>query len=47
MTTNNIAIVFGPTLLWAEHNTLESAMDMPYVNGAVKVIIENYNEILS
>jgi len=47
MTSHNIAIVFGPTLLWAKTNTLESAMDMPYINGAVKIIIENYEQILS
>lgn len=45
MNSNNIAIVFGPTLLWAKHNTLESAMDMPYVNGAVKLVIENHDKI--
>eukprot|EP00324_Dicrateria_rotunda_P009789 CAMPEP_0206172992 /NCGR_PEP_ID=MMETSP1474-20131121/47360_1 /ASSEMBLY_ACC=CAM_ASM_001110 /TAXON_ID=97495 /ORGANISM="Imantonia sp., Strain RCC918" /LENGTH=198 /DNA_ID=CAMNT_0053581509 /DNA_START=1355 /DNA_END=1947 /DNA_ORIENTATION=- len=38
MTTNNLAIVFGPTLLWAENNTLEAAMDMPYINGAIQLV---------
>jgi len=42
MTTNNLAIVFGPTLLWAENNTLEAAMDMPYINGAIQLVIEHY-----
>lgn len=46
MTANNIAIVFGPTFLWPNNNSLESAMDIPYVNGAVRAIVENYEEIL-
>ena len=46
MTSNNLSIVFGPTLLWAEHNTLEAAMDMPYVNGAVKLIIDHHATIV-
>jgi len=45
MTTSNLAIVFGPTLLWSEHNTLESAMDTPYVNSAVQIVIENYKQM--
>ena len=41
MTSSNLAIVFGPTLLWSNVNTLESAMDMPYINSAVQIIIEH------
>ena len=41
MTASNLSIVFGPTLLWPEPNSLESAMDMPYVNGVIQILIEN------
>ena len=41
MTASNLSIVFGPTLLWPETNSLESAMDMPYVNGVIQILIEN------
>lgn len=31
MSADNLAIVFGPCLLWPEHQSLEDAMDIPYV----------------
>lgn len=46
MTSSNLSIVFGPTLLWPEQNTLESAMDMPYINGCVQLMIEHYDATL-
>jgi len=41
MTTSNLSIVFGPTCLWPKENSLESAMDMPYVNSVVQLMIED------
>lgn len=46
MHSANLAIVFGPTLLWPKQNTLESAMDIPYVNHAVQLFIDHYDEII-
>merc|ERR1712100_941873 len=46
MTSSNLSIVFGPTCLWPRENSLESAMDMPYVNSVIQIIIENPTEIL-
>jgi hypothetical protein len=46
MHSANLAIVFGPTLLWPKLNTLESAMDIPYVNQAVQLFIDHYDEII-
>jgi hypothetical protein len=46
MTASNLSIVFGPTCLWPKENSLESAMDMPYVNSVVQLVIENPDELL-
>ena len=45
MTANNLAIVFGPTIMQPKNNNLEAVMDIPYVTGAVKSIIENFVSI--
>ena len=40
MSASNLSIVFGPTLLWSEANTLECALDIPYINSFIHSVIE-------
>lgn len=45
MNTTNLSIVFGPTLLRPETETIETTLNSPIVNGIVQRIIENHEEI--
>lgn len=40
MNTTNLSIVFGPTLLRPETETIETTLNSPIVNGIVQRIIE-------
>ena len=45
MQATNLAIVFGPTLMRSEHDSLEMATLMPVQNGIVEVMISEFNSI--
>jgi len=45
MNTTNLSIVFGPTLLRPETETIETTLNSPIVNGIVQRIIENADAI--
>eukprot|EP01094_Clydonella_sp_ATCC50884_P003510 TRINITY_DN12694_c0_g1_i1.p1 TRINITY_DN12694_c0_g1~~TRINITY_DN12694_c0_g1_i1.p1 ORF type:complete len:671 (-),score=230.46 TRINITY_DN12694_c0_g1_i1:84-2048(-) len=47
MSASNLAIIFGPGLMWTESNSLESAVDMPYVNSVAQILIERKDELFS
>lgn len=45
MTTQSVAIVFGPTLLRPETETLNMAFNMVYQNQIVELILLEYENI--
>ena len=45
MTPANMAIVFGPNLLFPSEETLETIMLIPKLNALFHFIIEHYAEI--
>lgn len=45
MQATNVAIVFGPTLMRAEHDSFEMATLMPVQNGIVEVLINEFSSI--
>lgn len=47
MTPSNIAIVFGPTLMRPEVETMETTLNSPLVNHTVQRLIEVFIYIFS
>ena len=45
MQASNVAIVFGPTLMRAEMDSMEMAILMPVQNGIVEVMINNFESV--
>ena len=45
MTTQSVAIVFGPTLLRPETETFNMAVHMIYQNQIVELILQEYESI--
>ncbi|KAK9875665.1 hypothetical protein WA026_009461 [Henosepilachna vigintioctopunctata] len=45
MTTSNLGVCFGPTLLRPEEETVASITDLKFYNVVVEVLIENYDRI--
>lgn len=44
MTTSNLAIVFGPNLIWAKHNQM-SLMEVGPINAFVDYVLQNHGDI--
>ncbi|KAE8614595.1 hypothetical protein XENTR_v10008234 [Xenopus tropicalis] len=47
MTVANLGIVFGPTLLRPQEETVAAIMDIKFQNIVVEIIIENYEKMFS
>lgn len=47
MTPSNLSIVFGPTLMRPEVETMETTLNSPLVNHAVERIIDVSNHVLN
>ncbi|XP_018106629.1 rho GTPase-activating protein 26 isoform X1 [Xenopus laevis] len=47
MTVANLGVVFGPTLLRPQEETVAAIMDIKFQNIVVEIIIENYEEMFS
>ena len=45
MLATNVAIVFGPTVMRAETDSLEMATLMPIQNGIVEIVVNEYESI--
>ena len=45
MTASNLAIVFGPNLLYPQEETLETIMLIPKMNALFLFMFEHYTEI--
>lgn len=47
MTLANLAIVFGPNLLNAQEESLESILHIPRLNAAVQFMLEHFAEVFA
>lgn len=47
MNATNLAIVFGPTLIRAKVETIETSLDIPYVNTLLQTLIEKHDAIFN
>ena len=47
MTCANLAIVFGPNLLYPQQESLEAILRIPKINSVVQFLLERYLEIFS
>ncbi|XP_062845197.1 oligophrenin-1 isoform X2 [Trichomycterus rosablanca] len=47
MTPSNMGVIFGPTLLRAEEETVAAMLDIKFQNIVVEILIEDYNKIFS
>lgn len=47
MTVANLGVVFGPTLLRPQEETVAAIMDIKFQNIVVEILIENYEKVSS
>ncbi|XP_035289174.1 oligophrenin-1 [Anguilla anguilla] len=47
MTPSNMGVIFGPTLMRAEEETVAAMMDIKFQNIVVEILIEDYKKIFS
>ncbi|KAG7473109.1 rho GTPase-activating protein 42-like [Solea senegalensis] len=47
MTVSNLAMIFGPTLMRSQEETVAAMMNIKFQNIVVEIIIENHNKIFS
>ncbi|XP_019871131.1 rho GTPase-activating protein Graf isoform X2 [Aethina tumida] len=47
MTASNLSVVFGPTLLRPEEETVASIMDLKFYNIVVEILIDNYDRLFN
>ena len=45
MQASNVSIVFGPTLMRAEMDSMEMAILMPIQNGIVEIMINDFDSV--
>lgn len=45
MTISNIAIVFGPNLIYAKEESIESILNIPKMNTIIQLILENHTKV--
>lgn len=45
MSVFNLGVVFGPTLLRSEEETLASILDIKFNNVVIEMLIENYDAV--
>ena len=47
MQVQNLAIVFGPTLMWSDVSTMNVAVSMCYQGQVVEFILQEYGQLFS
>lgn len=47
MTVANLGVVFGPTLLRPQEETVAAIMDIKFQNIVVEILIENHEKVIS
>ncbi|KAL1123344.1 hypothetical protein AAG570_002429, partial [Ranatra chinensis] len=45
MQVPNLAIVFGPTLMWSEHESTNMAFDLLQQNMVIECLLQNFNQL--
>jgi hypothetical protein len=45
MTSSNIAIVFGPSVLYPQEDSLEATLKMPRIYSVVQCMIDHFEHI--
>lgn len=45
MTTSNLGVCFGPTLLRAEDESMSTVLDIKFANVVVEILIENCDKV--
>lgn len=46
MTVSNLAMIFGPTLMRSQEETVAAMMNIKFQNIVVEIIIENHQKVL-
>lgn len=45
MTPSNMGVIFGPTLLRAEEETVAAMLDIKFQNIVIEILIEDYKKV--
>lgn len=45
MTPSNVGVIFGPTLLRAEEETVAAMLDIKFQNIVIEILIEDYKKV--
>lgn len=45
MTPSNMGVIFGPTLLRAEEETVAAMLDIKFQNIVIEILIEDYRKV--
>lgn len=46
MTVSNLGMIFGPTLMRSQEETVAAMMNIKFQNIVVEIIIENHHKVL-
>lgn len=47
MTVANLGVVFGPTLLRPQEETVAAIMDIKFQNIVIEILIENHEKVMA
>lgn len=45
MTVSNLGVIFGPTLMRSQEETVAAMMNIKFQNIVVEILIENFNKV--
>lgn len=45
MTVSNLGVIFGPTLMRSQEETVAAMMNIKFQNIVVEILIENYEKV--
>ncbi len=46
MTVSNLGVIFGPTLMRSQEETVAAMMNIKFQNIVVEILIENYDKVI-
>lgn len=47
MTVSNLGVIFGPTLMRSQEETVAAMMNIKFQNIVVEILIDNFNKVTS